>query len=127
MRQHIQRLLLLLLLALPLLTSCHADEDDYYTTIDVVIDAPEGITVSQMQGTVRLTNLNNRLSYATSTFARTTASVEVMRGVYSVDVEGSLRYTDENGTLRTANFRAATAYCEALDHPSEVHLDLIIM
>lgn len=109
------------------ITSCHTDEDDYTTAISVVIDAPEGISVSQMQGTVTLTNLNNRQTYATSVFAATTATLELMRGVYSVDVEGSVRYVDANGSVKTTNFRAATSYCEALEHPSEVHLDLILM
>lgn len=118
---------LMMLVCTALLTACHTDEDDYYTTVAVTVDAPEGVTVRQMQGTVRLTNLNNRQTYSTSAFSGTTAALEVMRGVYSADVEGSVRYTDAGGRERTATFRAATSYCEALTHPAAVRLDLILM
>lgn len=89
---------------------------------------PQGSTASQMQGTVKLTNLNNKQSYSSSTFDGTTVTfTKVLRGAYSIDVEGSLRYTDSNGTVRTGNFRAATSYCEVLGHPALVPLDIIML
>lgn len=121
---------LALLLTVALLftaTSCHDDYDDYYTTAVVTIALPEGATLQQMQGTVRLTNLNNRQSYTSSTFSGASVTLEVMRGVYSIDVEGSLRYTTADGASATGNFRAATSYCEFLDHPSAVTLNIIFM
>lgn len=118
---------LLVLLTLPALTACHADEDDYYTSIAVTVGAPEGCTILQMQGTVRLTNLNNKQTYSTSAFTVATASMEVLRGVYSVDIEGTVRYADKAGTVRTANFRASSSYTEALDHPSAATLDIILL
>jgi len=118
---------ILLQFFLPMLCACHDDHDDYYTTAIVTIDLPEGCTISQMQGTVTLTNLNNRQTYSSSTFNGTSATLEVMRGVYSADVEGSLRYADANGVMHTGNFRAATSHCELLQHPSELHLDIILL
>lgn len=118
----------LLLLALPLLAiSCHEDHDDYYTTVHVNIQMPEGYTAEQMQGTVKLTNLNNKQAYSTSVFDGTTATLEVLRGVYAADVEGSLRYTDAEGAAHAGNFRAATPHCEVLQHPASVTLDIIFM
>lgn len=118
---------LLVLLALPALTACHSDEDDYYTTLAVTVAAPEGCTILQMQGTVRLTNLNNKQSYATSAFTVSTATLEVLRGVYSIDIEGTVRYTDKTGTVRTGNFRASSSYAEALTHPATATLDIILL
>lgn len=118
---------ILLMLFLSMLCACHDDHDDYYTTAIVTIDLPEGCTIGQMQGTVTLTNLNNRQTYSSSTFNGTSATLEVMRGVYSADVEGSLRYADASGAAHTGNFRAATSHCELLQHPSELHLDIILL
>ncbi len=114
-------------LVLLTLTACHTDEDDYYTTMAVTVAAPEGCTILQMQGTVRLTNLNNKQTYSTSAFSVATATVEVLRGVYSVDIEGTVRYSDKTGTVRTANFRASSSYTEALDHPAATTLDIILL
>lgn len=118
---------LLMLLGLTALTACHAAEDDCYTTVSVTVAPPEGGTILQMQGTVRLTNLNNRQTYSTSAFSLATATVEVLRGVYSVDIEGTVRYTDKTGTVRTANFRASSSYTEALTHPAAATLDIILL
>lgn len=118
---------LLVLLTLTALTACHTDEDDYYTTMAVTVAAPEGCTILQMQGTVRLTNLNNKQTYSTSAFSVATATIEVLRGVYSVDIEGTVRYSDKTGTVRTANFRASSSYTEALDHPAAATLDIILL
>lgn len=117
----------LLLLAALLLTACHSDNDDYFTTAVVTIDAPEGCTISRMQGTVALTNLNSKQTTTTATFDGATAHAEVLRGSYSISVEGTVRYVDAEGKSRTASFRAATAHCEFLTHPTEVHLDIILM
>lgn len=115
------------LLAAVALSACHDEHDDYYTTAIVTIDLPEGYSIGQMQGTVTLTNLNNRQAYSSSTFNGTSVTLEVMRGVYSADVEGSLRYTDSAGVTHAGNFRAATSHCELLEHPSELHLDIILL
>lgn len=118
---------IIMLMALPVITACHTDEDDYYTTMAVTVGAPEGGTILQMQGTVRLTNLNNKQTYSTSAFNVATANLEVLRGVYSVDIEGTVRYSDKTGTVRTANFRASSSYTEALNHPSATTLDIILL
>ena len=88
---------------------------------------PDSVTLEKLQGTVRLTNLNNKQSFTTSTFQADEASLEVFRGVYAVDVEGSVRYAAPDGTNQTANFRASTPYIKVLDHPSLVSLDIILM
>ncbi len=50
------------------LMSCHEDEDELFTWADVVLSAGDGLTVEQVQGTARLTNLNSKQVTTTSDF-----------------------------------------------------------
>ena len=114
--------LTLLVVCIPILfVACQKSNDDYYA------EARVRLVLEKLQGTVRLTNLNNKQSFTTSTFQAGEASLEVFRGVYAVDVEGSVRYVAPDGTNQTANFRASTPYIKVLDHPSLVSLDIILM
>lgn len=107
--------------------SLQKSNDDYYAEARVRLVLPDSLRLEKLQGTVRLTNLNNKQSFTTSTFQAGEASLEVFRGVYAVDVEGSVRYATPDGTNQTANFRASTPYIKVLDHPSLVSLDIILM
>ncbi len=107
--------------------ACHEESDDYYTTAQIEFTAPEGTSIKQLQGTVKLYNINNRQTFSTSAFNGNTASIEVFRGAYSVTAEGSLRYVDSRGREQTGSFRAVTDYCEVMEHPSRVVLKIILM
>ena len=112
--------LALLVVCIPILfVACQKSNDDYYAEARVRLVLPDSLRLEKLQGTVRLTNLNNKQSRTTS--------LEVFRGVYAVDVEGSVRYAAPDGTNQTANFRASTPYIKVLDHPSLVSLDIILM
>ena len=120
--------LALLVVCIPILfAACQKSNDDYYAEARVRLVLPDSLRLEKLQGTVRLTNLNNKQSFTTSTFQAGEASLEVFRGVYAVDVEGSVRYAAPDGTNQTANFRASTPYIKVLDHPSLVSLDIILM
>lgn len=120
--------LALLVVCIPILfAACQKSSDDYYAEARVRLVLPDSLRLEKLQGTVRLTNLNNKQSFTTSTFQAGEASLEVFRGVYAVDVEGSVRYVAPDGTNQTANFRASTPYIKVLDHPSLVSLDIILM
>lgn len=120
--------LALLVICIPILfVACQKSNDDYYAEARVRLVLPDSLRLEKLQGTVRLTNLNNKQSFTTSTFQAGEASLEVFRGVYAVDVEGSVRYAAPDGTNQTANFRASTPYIKVLDHPSLVSLDIILM
>lgn len=120
--------LALLVVCIPILfAACQKSSDDYYAEARVRLVLPDSLRLEKLQGTVRLTNLNNKQSFTTSTFQAGEASLEVFRGVYAVDVEGSVRYAAPDGTNQTANFRASTPYIKVLDHPSLVSLDIILM
>ena len=118
---------LALVLVPVLFVACQKSHDDFYTEARVRVVLPDSLHLDRMQGTVRLTNLNNRQSFTTATFQGNEAAVEVFRGVYAVDVEGSVRYEDENGAVRTGNFRANTPYVKVLNHPALVNLEITLL
>lgn len=94
------------------LTSCHQDEDDLFTTAAIILTAEEGTTVERVQGTVQLTNLNTRQVTTTAEFDGNIARVTLLRGAYSVLVEGSIQYKDANGETSVRQFRATSDYLE---------------
>lgn len=94
------------------LTSCHQDEDDLFTTAAITLAAGEGTTVERVQGTVQLTNLNTRQVTTTAEFDGNIARVTLLRGAYSVLVEGSMQYKDANGETSVRQFRAMSDYLE---------------
>lgn len=94
------------------LTSCHQDEDDLFTTVAITLAAEQGTTVERVQGTVQLTNLNTRQVTTTAEFDGNIARVTLLRGAYSVLVEGSMQYKDANGETSVRQFRATSDYLE---------------
>ena len=94
------------------LTSCHKDEDDLFTTAAITLAAGEGTTVERVQGTVQLTNLNTRQVTTTAEFDGNIARVTLLRGAYSVLVEGSMQYKDANCETSVRQFRATSDYLE---------------
>ena len=94
------------------LTSCHQDEDDLFTTAAITLAAEQGTTVERVQGTVQLTNLNTRQVTTTAEFDGNIARVTLLRGAYSVLVEGSMQYKDANGKTSVRQFRATSDYLE---------------
>ncbi len=94
------------------LTSCHQDEDDLFTTAAITLAAEQGTTVERVQGTVQLTNLNTRQVTTTAEFDGNIARVTLLRGAYSVLVEGSMQYKDANGETSVRQFRATSDYLE---------------
>lgn len=94
------------------LTSCHQDEDDLFTTAAITLAAEQGTTVERVQGTVQFTNLNTRQVTTTAEFDGNIARVTLLRGAYSVLVEGSMQYKDANGETSVRQFRATSDYLE---------------
>lgn len=94
------------------LTSCHQDEDDLFTTAAITLATEQGTTVERVQGTVQLTNLNTRQVTTTAEFDGNIARVTLLRGAYSVLVEGSMQYKDANGETSVRQFRATSDYLE---------------
>ena len=126
MKKILQTALLLAMLS-ALISACHADNDDYYTTAFITINVPDSFTVVRMQGTVTLSNTSNKQTYSSSSFQGTSVSIDVLRGAYALSGEGTVLLRSSGGTERVANFRVSSSYLELVQHPSAVSTDIIFM
>ena len=95
-----------------MLTACHKDEDDIFTYADIVLNAGAGMTIEQIQGTARITNLNSKEVTTTSDFDVATIRLSLVRSSYSVDAEGLVRYHDAPNKSYTKHMRAHSDYID---------------
>ncbi len=106
-----KRILMICMLLMGLvLNSCHQDEDELFTYTDVTLDTEDDISIERVQGTVSLTNLNTKQVTSSAEFNDNVSRIQILRGVYSVLVEGSIQYKDVNGKTKVRQFRASTDY-----------------
>lgn len=120
-------ILVLALFILNITSACHGDNEDYNTSANITVTVPDSINVEKMQGTVTVVNLNNKQSYSSSEFNGTSTLIEVMRGSYSINVNGTVLYHDRQNIKHTKSFRAASSYNEFLDHPAKASVNIIFM
>lgn len=119
-------LLLALLLAV-FTTGCEQIDDDYYTQAEVTLQLPDSITPLKVQGTVTLKNLSNSRVYASSDFDKTTIRLDVMRGTYMLDAEGTMLCRYPDGSERVKYYRSSKDYVEIIDHPTRFTATVIFM
>lgn len=93
-----------------LLSACHQEEDDLFTTAVLTLEASDGITVERVQGTVTLTNLNTRQVVTAADFSGHVAQIQVLRGAYTILVEGSAQCRDTSGATSVRKFRCSADY-----------------
>ena len=117
-----------LLTLVPLLEACHENEDDIFATAVITLSADNTLTIERVQGTARITNLNSKQVTTTSDFNGSTLSQSLLRSSYSIDMEGLVRYHDQQGMVYTKHMRAHTDYV-ALDQKdyNEATLDIIFL
>ncbi len=117
-----------LLTLLPLLVACQEDEDDIFATAVITLLTDEGLTIERVQGTARITNLNSKQVTTTSDFNGSALHLSLMRSSYSIDLEGLVRYHDQQGQVYTKHMRAHTDYV-ALNQKdyNETTLDIIFL
>lgn len=120
-------ILIVALFILNITSACHGDNEDYNTSANITVTVPDSINVDKMQGTVTVVNLNNKQSYSSSEFNGTSTLIEVMRGSYSINVNGTVLYHDRQNIKHTKSFRAASSYSEFLDHPAKASVNIIFM
>ncbi|MBF1504541.1 hypothetical protein [Prevotella pallens] len=119
---------IMVVLMLPLLAiRCTQKDDDYYTQAMVTLQVPDTITPIEMQGTVVLKNLSNGRSYTVSTFQENTATINVLRGAYMMDAEGTIRYRMADGTEGVKYYRASKNYIEIVAHPTQIRTNILFM
>lgn len=107
--------------------SCQQKEEDYHTDALVTLEVPDTLSVLEVQGTVSLKNISNGSRYASSEFTDTTVRIEVLRGAYMLDAEGTVRCRLADGTEIVRYFRGADDYVEIINHPARVSVKMIFM
>ena len=110
--------------------SCLHGYEDYKTTAVVEVVIPDSIELVQMQGTITLRNLSNGYKYSSSTFNLSSVQMDLMRGAYSLEAEGTLKFVnkkDKEKNKEVKYFRSPSDYVEITDHPTMIKAKLIFM
>ena len=112
-------------LIIGVLYACHKEETNYYTSVMVALNFPNEIKIIRLQGTITLTNLNNKKVYTTSDIGQLRTILQVMKGAYSLSGEGSVRYTNRENKDEIRHFRVSKDYCEVLNQPTIISAPII--
>lgn len=124
-----QSILTLLLIALTVLfTACAPVEDDIFTTARITVTAEGDVSITSVQAQVKLTNVNTRQVTTVADFNGTSATVEVFRGAYQIDIEGVATCLSSDNATRMRQFRCQSDYVEFISHDiNEVTLKTIFL
>lgn len=119
--------MLLLTATAALLSGCHEESDDYYTTLVIRLKQADTLQIERVQGTVTATHLGNKQVFSTSDFNVAETEMEVFRGPFSVLIDGTMAYRDGSGKRRVSHFRASTDFCEVMAHPTVLELKPLLI
>lgn len=111
-----------LVLVLMAFSSCEKEETNYYTTAMTRLELSEGEELIQIQGTITLLNITNQQAYSTSTFSNSQTTMQVLRGVYSLQGEGTVRVKTADGSVSVRYFRVSESYVEVLNNSTTIVL-----
>lgn len=111
-----------LVLVLMAFSSCEKEETNYYTTAITRLELSEGEELMQIQGTITLLNITNQQAYSTSTFSNSQTTMQVLRGVYSLQGEGTVRVKMADGSVSVRYFRVSESYVEVLNNSTTIVL-----
>ena len=117
-----QLYIICLVLVLMAFSSCEKEETNYYTTAIARLELSEGEELMQIQGTITLLNITNQQTYSTSTFSNTQTTMQVLRGVYSLQGEGTVRVKTADGSVSVRYFRVSESYVEVLNNSTTIVL-----
>ena len=117
-----QLYIICLVLMLMAFSSCEKEETNYYTTAITRLELSEGEELMQIQGTITLLNITNQQAYSTSTFSNSQTTMQVLRGVYSLQGEGTMRVKTADGSVSVRYFRVSESYVEVLNNSTTIVL-----
>ena len=117
-----QLYIICLVLVLMAFSSCEKEETNYYTTAITRLELSEGEELMQIQGTITLLNITNQQAYSTSTFNNSQTTMQVLRGVYSLQGEGTVRVKTADGSVSVRYFRVSESYIEVLNNSTAIVL-----
>ncbi len=116
-------------LTLICVASCHDDYRDYTTTGHILLTLPTDGEIETIQYSVKMMNLNSRNTITQAGKTGGTIIIEnLFRGAYSINVEGVVRYVDNNATTHTSQFRAQSDYVSMVElNDNSISLEMILM
>lgn len=117
-----QLYIICLVLVLMAFSRCEKEETNYYTTAITRLELSEGEELMQIQGTITLLNITNQQAYSTSTFSNSQTTMQVLRGVYSLQGEGTVRVKTADGSVSVRYFRVSESYVEVLNNSTTIVL-----
>lgn len=117
-----QLYIICLVLVLMAFSSCEKEETNYYTTAIARLELSVGEELMQIQGTITLLNITNQQAYSTSTFNNSQTTMQVLRGVYSLQGEGTVRVKTADGSVSVRYFRVSESYVEVLNNSTTIVL-----
>lgn len=124
--KHIIQLLLASIIMFGI-TACHTENDDYYSTVSIILSANDDITIEQKQGTITLRNTSNGQQYSSSSINRNSTTVYVLKGAYTLSAEGTCSYKTADGKLHTSYFRASNDYLEIINNNTLITSNIKLM
>lgn len=120
-------LTLLLITLTMLLTACAPVEDEIFTTARITVTGEED-SITSVQAQVKLTNVNTRQVTTVADFDGASATVELLRGAYQIDIEGVATCLSPDNVTRMRQFRCQSDYVEFISHDiNEVTLKTIFL
>ena len=124
--KNIQTFIFLLFIAT--LIACHDENDDYFAQNTIVINESNGINISLIQATANITNINSRQTTSSTAFDGAELKIKLLRGIYQVNIEGVITYTDINNIQHEKSFRAISDYVDfSSKNENVVSLDIIFL
>lgn len=120
--------ILILLLCGWLLGGCHKDNDDYFTTANIVVQGGDTISIERIQATATLTNINTGRATSSADFQGNVLTIGLLRGAYQVSIQGLVRYSDPQSNVHTRTFRAYSEFVSlANERENNVTMNLFFM
>ena len=122
-------ILTLLLIALTMLiTACAPVEDEIFTTARITVTAEGEDSITNIQAQVKLTNVNTRQVTTVADFDGASATLELLRGAYQIDIEGVATCQSPGNSIRMRQFRCQSDYVEFISRDiNEVTLKTIFL
>ena len=111
-----------------LFTACAPVEDDIFTTARITVTTTDQMSITRVQAQVKLTNINTRQVVTSADFDGASATIELLRGAYQIDIEGVATCLMPEGGTRLRQFRCQRDYAEFIqDDMNEITLNTIFL
>ncbi len=108
--------------------SCHSDYEDYTTAGEIGLTLPVNGEVEVIQYSLEMMNLNSRDVITAAGKTQSVIAVsDMLRGAYSINIEGVVRYRDVSDKVITQQFRAQSEFVPMVENHNIVELEMILM